>query len=107
MKQSRAMSLIEAVANVIVGYGVAVITQILVLPWFDVHMSLTQNLKLAAGFTLISIVRSFALRRMFEAIRSRKDERDIAASVRRRCLGAVVLRREFCKPDLYSRSSRR
>ena len=30
MKQSRAMSLIEAIANVFVGYGVAVLTQILI-----------------------------------------------------------------------------
>ena len=28
MKQSRAMSLVESVANVVVGYGVAVVTQI-------------------------------------------------------------------------------
>jgi hypothetical protein len=32
MKQSRAMSLVESVANVIVGYGVAVVTQIFVFP---------------------------------------------------------------------------
>ena len=32
MKQSRAMSLVEAIANVAVGYGVAVVTQILDLP---------------------------------------------------------------------------
>jgi hypothetical protein len=32
MKQSRAMSLVEAVANVIIGYGVAVATQILIFP---------------------------------------------------------------------------
>jgi hypothetical protein len=39
MKQSRAMSLIEAVANVIVGYGVAVATQIVVffLVWDRGH----------------------------------------------------------------------
>ena len=34
MKQSRLMSLVEAVANVIVGYGVAVVTQILIFPIF-------------------------------------------------------------------------
>ena len=34
MKQSRLMSLVESVANVIVGYGVAVVTQILIFPVF-------------------------------------------------------------------------
>ena len=71
MKQSRIMSLVEAVANVIVGYGVAVITQILIFPIFGLHTTLAQNLKMGAVFTLVSIARSFALRRVFEAIRMR------------------------------------
>ena len=69
MKQSRVMSLVEAVANVIVGYGVAVATQLLIFPVFGLHTTLAQNLKLGAVFTLISLARSFALRRLFERIR--------------------------------------
>lgn len=68
MKQSRAMSLVEAVANVVVGYSLAVATQILIFPVFGLHTSLVQNLKLGAAFTLISIARSFALRPMFERL---------------------------------------
>jgi hypothetical protein len=71
MKQSRAMSLVESVANVIVGYGVAVVTQILIFPVFGLHTTLAQNLKLGLVFTIVSIARSFALRRVFEAIRMR------------------------------------
>ncbi len=69
--QSRTMSLVEAVANVIVGYGVAVMTQILIFPVFGLHTTLAQNLKMGAVFTVVSIARSFALRRVFEAIRMR------------------------------------
>ncbi len=69
MKQSRAMSLVEAIANVAVGYGVAVITQILIFPIFGLHTTLAQNLKMGAIFTIVSIARSFALRRVFEALR--------------------------------------
>lgn len=69
MKQSRAMSLVEAVANVVVGYGVAVVTQILIFPVFGLHTTLAQNLKMGALFTGISIIRSFALRRLFERLR--------------------------------------
>ena len=69
MKQSRTMSLVEAVANVVVGYGIAVAAQMLLFPVFGMHMTLEQNLKLAGAFTIISICRSFALRRIFEAIR--------------------------------------
>lgn len=69
MKQSRPMSLVESVANVIVGYGVAVVTQILIFPIFGLHTTLAQNLKIGAAFTLVSLARSFALRRLFERIR--------------------------------------
>lgn len=71
MKQSRLMSLFEATANVAVGYGVAVVTQILIFPAFGLHTTLEQNLKLGALFSVVSIARSFALRRLFEAIRAR------------------------------------
>jgi hypothetical protein len=71
MKQSRLMSLVESVANVIVGYGVAVVTQLLLFPVFGLHTTLAQNLKMGAVFTVVSIARSFALRRLFEAIRIR------------------------------------
>ena len=72
MKQSRLMSLFESVANVVVGYGVAVVTQILIFPVFGLHTTLAQNLKMGAIFTIMSIARSFALRRVFEAIRVRR-----------------------------------
>ena len=71
MKQSRAMSLFESFANVAVGYGVAVVTQILIFPIFGLHTTLAQNLMMGAIFTVVSIGRSYALRRLFEVIRLR------------------------------------
>ena len=71
MKQSRAMSLVESLANVAVGYGVAVVTQILIFPIFGLHTTLGQNLMMGAIFTVVSIGRSYALRRLFEEIRLR------------------------------------
>ena len=72
MKQSRLMSLIEAIANVLVGYCVAVLTQMLVFPFFGLHTTLAQNLQMGAVFTIVSIARSFILRRLFEAVRVRR-----------------------------------
>ena len=68
MKQSHAMSLVEAVVNVVVGYGVAVVTQILIFPIFGLHTTLAQNLKMGAVFTVVSIARSYVLRRLFERL---------------------------------------
>jgi len=59
------MSGVEAVTNVAVGYGVAVGTQLVVLPWFGVHLSLSDNLLIGVVFTVVSLVRSYALRRLF------------------------------------------
>ncbi|MGV8988135.1 MAG: DUF7220 family protein [Cypionkella sp.] len=74
MKQSRRMSLLESIANVMVGYGVAVATQLLIFPAFGLHVTMAQNLKIGAAFTVISICRSFALRRLFEGIRVRSPK---------------------------------
>ena len=73
MKQSRLMSLIEAITNVVVGYGVAVVTQILIFPIFGLQTTLGQNLAMGGVFTIVSLLRSFALRRLFEAILVRDE----------------------------------
>lgn len=65
------MSLVESLANVAVGYCVAVVTQILIFPIFGLHTTLAQNLMMGAIFTVVSIGRSYALRRLFEEIRLR------------------------------------
>ena len=49
--QSRWMSLVESVANVLVGYIVAVTTQHLVFPLFGLHATLSQNLMIGLIFT--------------------------------------------------------
>ena len=51
MKQFRRMSLVEALVNVAVGYGLAVLTQIAVFPLFGLHASLSENLAIGAIFT--------------------------------------------------------
>ena len=73
MKQSRLMSLVESLANVLVGYGVAVVTQMLVFPLFGLAVTVTENLLIGLIFTAVSIVRSYALRRGFEALRVRQS----------------------------------
>jgi hypothetical protein len=68
MTQSRRLSLIEATTNVAVGYGLAVVTQVVAFPWFGLHASLSKNLALGVIFTAISLIRSYALRRLFNRI---------------------------------------
>jgi hypothetical protein len=63
------MSLIEAIANVAVGFGVAVTTQVLLFPVFGLEASSSENLAIGCIFTVVSVARSYALRRLFEAMR--------------------------------------
>jgi hypothetical protein len=67
--QTRWMSFVEAVTNIVVGYGLAVLTQIIVFPMFGLHASLGDNLLIGAAFATISLVRSYVLRRLFNAAR--------------------------------------
>jgi len=71
VKQSRAMSLVEAAVNVAAGYVVALAAQLVVFPLFDVAVSFSDNLIIGAIFTVVSLVRSYVLRRLFEAVRVR------------------------------------
>jgi hypothetical protein len=62
------MSLVETVANVAVGYLVTLMAQQVVFPVVGLAVSLGQNLVIGAAFSLISVARSYVLRRIFEAI---------------------------------------
>ena len=66
MKQSRAMSLVESVANVVVGYALAIATQIVVFPWFGIETGLAEHLTIGLAFVGVSLVRGYVLRRLFE-----------------------------------------
>ena len=63
--QSRWMSLLEAVINILVGYGLAIATQLVVFPLFGLHASLSENLLIGCFFVGVSLIRSFAIRRLF------------------------------------------
>ena len=79
-KQSRRMSLVEAVANVGVGFLVALLTQIIVFPLFGLNVSLGENFAIGCLFTIASIARSYVLRRVFEAIRAQPPTKMGAAT---------------------------
>lgn len=78
MKQTRVMSLVEAVTNVVVGYVLAIATQIVVFPWFGIETGLAEHLTIGLAFVLVSLARGYLLRRLFERIRvtSRYGDRD-------------------------------
>lgn len=63
--QTRTQSLTESITNTASGYLVAVLAQLLIFPLFDVDVSIGDNFMIAGMFTFISIVRNYAIRRLF------------------------------------------
>ena len=81
------MSFVEAIANVVVGYFLAIATQIVVFPWFGIETGLAEHLAIGMAFVAVSLARSYVLRRLFEAIRVRATKPPLdmtGGSVRRR-----------------------
>ena len=66
MPQCRRLSLLEAMTNVVVGYMLAVLTQMIVFPWFGLTVSLQDNFAIGAAFVGVSLIRGYALRCVFE-----------------------------------------
>jgi accessory gene regulator protein AgrB len=67
MKQTKLESLLESGVNIFIGYFVALISQIIVFPLFDINIPLSVNLWIGLWFTIISLVRSYVIRRWFNA----------------------------------------
>jgi hypothetical protein len=63
--QSRRASFIEACVNTAVGYAISVLANLYVLPLFGLQVSLSQAAGLGLVFTGIALVRSYAIRRLF------------------------------------------
>lgn len=65
MRQTRKHSFVESCANVAIGYFVALASQLVVFPLFNIRVTLRDNIMIGLYFTAISILRSYCLRRWF------------------------------------------
>ena len=63
--QSRRRSAAEAATNIAVGYAVSLVAQVLIFPLFGIYTSIGKNALIGAAFTVVSLIRSYTLRRMF------------------------------------------
>lgn len=75
MSQSRLGSFIEAWINVLIGFGINFIANLLIFPLFGFHITLSENLVMGLLYTGISVARSYCIRRWFNARIKRAAER--------------------------------
>lgn len=65
MKQTKMSSFIEAWINVLIGFGINFVANLLILPMFGFNITLEDNLYIGILYTIISVARSYAVRRWF------------------------------------------
>jgi hypothetical protein len=65
MSQSKRGSAIETITSTVIGYSVAVISQVAIFPAYGIDLPLDSNMVIAAWFTIISLVRGYWVRRIF------------------------------------------
>ena len=66
MSQSRRHSALEAVANVVIGFVVAVLGQLVIFHVLAIPVAWEQNVVIGVWFTGLSLTRSYGLRRLFD-----------------------------------------
>jgi hypothetical protein len=80
MSQTRLSSFIEAIINVAIGFAINFTANMFIFPLFGFHITPGANLLMGLIYTVISVVRSYAVRRWFNA-RLHKLASAVAASM--------------------------
>jgi branched-subunit amino acid transport protein len=66
--QTRRGSAVEALTGTIVGFLLAIWVQRLLFPALGHDLAMIENVLVAAVFTMLSLLRSYCLRRLFNAL---------------------------------------
>ena len=65
MSQTRAGSLVETIVNVAVGFVLSLCLQMFLAWWYGLKTSVAVDLQICLWFTVLSLARSYVLRRAF------------------------------------------
>lgn len=63
--QTKKHSVIEIGSGLIIGYVLAVVSQVYIFPYYGINIPIQDNMAIAAWFTVISFIRSYFIRRWF------------------------------------------
>jgi len=77
MAQTKLGSFIEAWANIAVGFSINFVANMLILPLFGFRVSAGGAFKIGLIFTVISLVRSYVLRRWFNGLKFGHDNKPV------------------------------
>ena len=74
MKQTKQKSFIESVIQTIIGLGTSILIQIILYPIMGIPVTFTQNLIITLVFFIVSIIRGYFVRRIFEKLLHQKTK---------------------------------
>jgi len=63
--QGKKGSLVESIIQVLSGWGVAIITQLIVYPLMGIEVSIVQNINLSLIFIVVGFIKQYYVRRLF------------------------------------------
>lgn len=63
--QTKYQSFIESLTNILIGYLTALLSQLIIFPLFNIDVTFQDNLLIGLYFTIISLIRSYLVRRYF------------------------------------------
>lgn len=66
--QSKKLSSIEAITNTVVGLITSFLIQLVIYPTMDIKVSLGQNIIITLVFFIVSFLRGYLLRRLFNKL---------------------------------------
>jgi len=66
--QTQLGSAVETVVNTVTGFASAFVTQLVIMPFYGLHISFGQSFSMGLIFTVVSLVRSYFVRRLFNSL---------------------------------------
>lgn len=66
MRQTKLGSFYESLINVAIGFGINFVANLVILPLFGFDITLTDNLYIGLLYTVVSVARSYVVRRFFD-----------------------------------------
>ena len=66
--QLKRHSLLESATNIVVGYTINMLANFVIFPLWGWHITLKQNIEIGVIYTVISLLRSYCLRRLFNKV---------------------------------------
>jgi len=65
VSQSKKLSTIESIVQVVVGYWIAIGVQLIVFPLFNMQISIGEHLSIGLIMLVVSFTRAYIIRRLF------------------------------------------